>query len=231
MISFFGRLLDLISPRQCSICGCRLAETEQVLCAVCNLMLPRTGFVDDAYDNEMAQLFWGRLPIERSAALFYYEAQSQVSRMIYELKYRNHPEIGERLGCFMAEELLPKGFFEGIDMIIPVPLARKRQRQRGYNQSTAIARGIQSAVSLPLSEHVLRRNYYHDSQTQKNRWQRADNVEGAFSLCDADTIRDKHLLIVDDVVTTGATVCACGKELMKSGGVRISVLSLGYSKT
>ncbi len=230
MISFFGRLLDLISPRQCSICGCRLAASEQVLCAVCNLTLPRTGFADDAYDNEMARLFWGRLPIERAAALFYYERGSQTTQVIFDLKYRNHPEIGEQLGYFMAEELSEKGFFDGIDLIIPVPLTRKRQRQRGYNQSTAIAHGIQNAVSLPVKEHILHRNRYHGSQTEMSRWQRADNVEGAFSLYDADAIRDKHLLIVDDVVTTGATVCTCGKELMKAGGIRISVLSLGYSK-
>ncbi len=198
---------------------------------MCNLMLPRTNFADDAYNNEMAQLFWGRLPIERSAAFFYYEAQSDVSRIIYELKYHNHPEIGEQLGYFMAEELSEKGFFDGIDLIIPVPLTRNRLRQRGYNQSVTIARGIQRAISLPINERVLCRNRYVDSQTQKNRWQRADNVEEAFSLCDADSIRNKHLLIVDDVVTTGATVCACSKELMKAGDINISVLSLGYSKT
>jgi len=207
-----------------------LAETEQVICGSCNLGLPRTGFAEEAYDNELAQLFWGRLPIERAAAWFYYQAQSEVSQVIYELKYRNHPEIGEQLGRMMAEELQCNGFFEGIDLMMPVPLTRMRKWKRGYNQSEEIARGIQQVTSLPIVGDVLKRNRYNDSQTRKNRWQRTENVEGAFCLCNADKVRHRHVLIVDDVVTTGATVYACGKELMKAEGVRVSVLALGYSK-
>ena len=229
-ISFWRRLLDLISPRLCVVCGHRLTATEEVICATCNFHLPRTGFHRHAYDNEMAKLFWVLTPIEKATALFYYEAHAETANIIYELKYKNHPEIGEVMGRMVARELEHSGFFDGIDGIVPVPLAKKRLRQRGYNQSLEIARGISEITGLPLFNKVLRRTVFEGSQTSLGRWERNENVEQVFELRDAPTIQGKHLLIVDDVVTTGATVIACAKELCKAGGVRISVLSLGLAK-
>ena len=142
-ISFWHRLLDLISPRLCVVCGHRLTVTEEIICARCNLHLPRTGFQKNPYENEMAKLFWGQIPIERATALFYYEAHAETANILYQLKYKNYPEVGVEMGRIMATELERSGFFDGIDGIVPIPLARKRQRQRGYNQSLEIARGIQ----------------------------------------------------------------------------------------
>ena len=230
MISFFSRVLDLISPRACTICGRRLTPTEQVLCIVCNRHLPRTHYEDDAYDNEMAKQFWGRIPIERCAALFYYEAQSEVSRMIYALKYGYHPEIGEQLGCMVAKTFQTKNFFEAIDLILPVPLTRIRERQRGYNQSMEIAKGVSQVTGIPIAKNIVKRLKFGDSQTHKGRLERAENVENAFELIDGKEIRGKHLLLIDDIVTTGATICACGKTLKQAGDIRISVLSLGFVK-
>ena len=231
VISFWHRLLDLISPRLCVVCGQRLTVSEDVICTKCNLHLPRTDFHQDPYENEMAKLFWHQIPIERATALFYYESHAETANILYELKYKDHPEVGEVMGRLMAKELQASGFFDGIDGIVPIPLARKRQRQRGYNQSLEIARGISEITSLPIYNKVVRRKVGEGSQTNKGRWERNENVEGVFELKDASAIQGKHLLMVDDVVTTGATVIACVQELCKAGNVKVSVIALGFSKS
>ncbi len=229
-ISIWSRLLDLISPRACTICGHRLAIEEEVLCTTCNLHLPRTCFSANAYDNEMARRFWGRIPIERAAGLFYYEAGSEVSHMIHTLKYRNHPEIGTFLGHMTAKEFSADGFFDGIDMIMPIPLERKRQRQRGYNQSEEIAKGVAEVTGLPIVHDAVERISFSGSQTRKSLRQRMENVEGAFRWTGKANLQDKHLLVVDDIVTSGATVCSCVESMMPHCNLRVSVMSLGVVK-
>lgn len=231
MISFWTRLLDLISPRLCAVCGERLAITEEVICGKCNLHLPRTGFQQNPYENIMAKMFWGQIPIEKATACFYYEAQAETANILYELKYKDHPEIGEVMGRMMAKELLPSGFFDGIDALVPIPLARKRERQRGYNQSLELAKGVSEATGLPIYNKVVKRNVFEGSQTSLGRWERNENVEKVFELIDGNSIRGKHLLVIDDVVTTGATVIACTKELAKAGNLKVSVLALGFAKS
>ena len=231
VVSFWHRLLDLISPRLCVVCGQRLTVSEDVICTKCNLHLPRTDFHQDPYENEMAKLFWHQIPVERVTALFYYESHAETANILYELKYKNHPEVGEVMGRLMAKELQPSGFFDGIDGIVPIPLAKKRQRQRGYNQSLEIARGISAITSLSIYNKVVRRKAFEGSQTNKGRWERNENVEGVFELKDASAIQGKHLLMVDDVVTTGATVIACVQELCKADNVKVSVIALGFSKS
>ena len=230
-ISFWTRLLDLISPRLCVVCGERLSVTEDVLCGKCNLHLPRTGFQINPQENVMARMFWGRIPIERATALFYYEAHAGTANILYKLKYKNHPEIGETMGRMMARELLKSDFFDGIEGLVPVPLAKKRERQRGYNQSMEISKGISEVTGLPIYNKVVKRNKFEGSQTSKDRWERNENVENVFDLLDTETIRGKHLLVIDDVVTTGATVTACAKQLLKADDIRISVLALAFAKS
>lgn len=230
-ISFWHRLLDLVAPRLCVACGRRLAPSEQVLCAVCNMHLPRTGFQHQAMDNVMARLFWGIIPVERVAALFYYEAGSKTSNILYDLKYHDHPEIGVVMGRMVAREFNEAGFFEDIDMIIPVPLAKSRQRHRGYNQSREIAKGISLVTGLPINDYVVQRMKFEKSQTQVGRWERQENVANVFEVKDTKNLRGRHILLVDDVVTTGATMVACAREILKAGDVRISLLSLGFAKS
>lgn len=231
VISFWHRVLDLISPRLCVVCGQRLTVSEEIICSKCNFHLPRTDFQQDPYENEMAKLFWHQIPIERATALFYYEAHSETANILYELKYKNRPDIGEVMGRLVAKELQSSGFFDGIDGIVPIPLAKKRQRQRGYNQSQEIACGISEITNLPIYNKAVRRNVFEGSQTNKGRWERNENVEKVFEMTDETAIRGKHLLIIDDVVTTGATVIACAKELCKAGNVKVSVLALGFAKS
>ena len=230
-ISFWSRLLDLISPRLCVVCGGRLAVTEETLCSKCYLHLPRTDFGHDLYENVMAKLFWGQITIEKATALFYYEPQAETANLIYELKYKHHPEIGVVMGRMMAKELMGSGLFNGIDALVPVPLARKRERERGYNQSLMLAKGVSEVTGLPIYNKVVRRTKFVGSQTQRGRWERNENVEDVFELTDGDSICGKHLLLTDDVVTTGATIIACAKEMQKASNVKISVLALGFAKS
>ena len=227
---FWHQLLDLVAPRLCTVCGRRLSLTEQTLCVSCNMHLPRTDFHHDAYDNVMARLFWGIIPVERAAALFYYEAHAGASNILYDLKYHAHPEIGRDMGHIVASEFAESGFFDGIDMIIPVPLAWKRQWQRGYNQSFFIARGISRTTGLPVCNKAVCRTKFEKSQTLIGRRERQENVADVFRLKNADAVRGRHVLLVDDVVTTGATMVACARELLKAGDVKVSLLSLGFAK-
>lgn len=220
----------LIAPRACPMCGERLAIGEEVICARCNLHLPRTNYAADAYENEMAKLFWARIPIERAAALFYYEAGSEVSRIIYDMKYHHHPEIGWEMGRLAAQEFSRHGFFEGIDLIVPIPLAKRRERQRGYNQSMEIARGVAHVTKLPIGSKVVRRTRFEDSQTQQSLQGRHENVEGVFELRKKVDVQGKHILLIDDIVTSGATILSCANELRQGGAARFSVLSLGFAK-
>ena len=230
-ISFRRRLMELVAPRGCCICHRRLAPSERVLCAACNMHLPRTGFQQSPMDNTMARLFWGIIPVERAAALFYYASHAPAANIVYDMKYHDHPEIGVEMGRLMGREFSEAGFFDGIDMIVPVPLAKKRQRQRGYNQSAELARGLSQATGLPIYDRVVRRTVFLKSQTEMGRWERQENVERVFELKEADALRGRHVLLVDDVVTTGATMTACARELLKAGDIRISLIALGFVKS
>ncbi len=227
---FFVRIFNLIAPRACVVCGRRLAICENVICTVCNIHLPRTRFHRIPYDNRMARFFWGQIPIRRATAYFYYEPHSEISRIIFSMKYFNHPEDGEIMGRMLAGEIKDDGFFEGIDVIVPVPLAKKRMRARGYNQSTEIARGISQITDIPVRDDVVIRKSFKGSQTKMNKWQRVENVEDAFELKKPEMIKGKHVLIVDDVVTTGSTIKSCAKEMMKCGNIEFSVISLGFTR-
>lgn len=227
--SFLTRLLDIIGPRRCAICGCRLAVSEQGICACCNRHLPRTGFHQSPEDNIMSRMLWGRIPVKRCAALYYHEGHSQAGRLVYNIKYHDAPELARLMGRMMAEEY--DSFFDGITCLLPVPLTRQRQRQRGYNQSVEIAKGIADVTHLPIERQALRRVSFQGSQTQKGKWERNENVEGAFELLDGSRVEGQHVLIIDDVMTTGATITACAQELLCAKDVTVSVLTLCFAKS
>ncbi len=229
-MNWITRILDFISPRLCVVCGQRLSPTERSLCSVCLFHLPRTDFHQKPLENPMAQLFWGLAPIEKAAALFYYHPHSETAQLVYRLKYNNRPDIGEDMGRVMANELQAADFFSDIDVLLPVPLASKRLRQRGYNQSEQLAKGISDITHLPIVTKVLRRKHFQQSQTTLNRWQRQENVEDTFWLKEGSQLQDKHVLLIDDICTTGATLISCANTLKDIEGIRISVLTLGFTK-
>ena len=230
MMNWFSRFLDFISPRLCVVCGRRLSPTERSLCSVCQLHLPRTAFQFTPQDNPMAQLFWHLAPIERAAAFIYYQPHSEMARMVYRLKYRNSPDVGEDLGRLMATDFLLAHYFDDIDLLLPVPLTRKRQHQRGYNQSEMLARGISDVTHLPMAPKALKRQVFRESQTHLSRHERQENVDGIFVVTDTEILKGRHVLLIDDICTTGATLTAYAKALASIEGIRISVLTLGFTK-
>jgi len=240
--SFWTKLFDLVAPRTCAVCGCRLSASESVLCPVCHLHLPLTHFWRTPYDNEMARLFYGQIPLagglpgqrpnsmERAAALFFFSPHAQASKIVYDLKYHRQRHIGEPMGRIAALTMAADGFFDGIDLIAPVPLTRRRQWGRGYNQSMEIARGVSLVTRIPVAVGLAKRVSFDGSQTRKRGRERLRNVEDVFRLSDAEKARGRHILIVDDIVTTGATVASFARQLCLAPGVRVSVLALGFTK-
>ena len=230
-MSLISSLIDLIAPRRCVMCGQRLDADEELICRSCNDELPRTLFHLNAYENKMAQMFWGLMPVERVTALFYYAPSTKTSQIIYDLKYHHQSEIGIGMGQLAAREIKESGFFEGIDLILPVPLTKQRERERGYNQSMMIAKGISEQTGIPIVKNAVVRLHFSQSQTHLDRWERLKNVEQQFqTVADAPLLRGKHVLLIDDVTTTGATLIACATALHpKSENIRFSVLTLGFT--
>lgn len=247
-LSILAKIIDLFFPRFCPICGNRLSGEEETICMACNLHLPRTDTWENPYENEMAKLFWHQIPIEKACALFYYKGHSSPSNILYQLKYNHRPEVANEMGHLLAQEGMRIHFFDDIDGIIPIPLAPKRQKERGYNQSEEIAKGIAELTHLPILTQIVRRTAFIESQTHKNRWQRKENVSKVFELTD-NNLSDKHFLIVDDVCTTGATIISCCQTILQgtscfqtrpgetesadidSKRLKFSVLSIGWAKT
>ena len=179
----------------------------------------------------MEQCFWGRFPIVRASSLFYYTKGGNVARILYAMKYHNRKRLCVKMGEWLGGALLPSGFFEGIDYLLPVPLFRSRQRERGYNQSELLARGIAQKTRLPLCTNALYRVRNNATQTHKSGYARWQNVEGLFrATSEADCLKGKHILLVDDVLTTGATLVACADALSAIEGIRISVVTLAWAK-
>ena len=226
----FLHILDLIAPRVCPVCGNRLGYDEKIVCQSCLNDIPYTNYHKDPENNYLARLFWKRLPIERAAALFFYHPQAEYANIIYDLKYHNRPEIGHFMGEYMAQMFSGEGFFSDIDYIIPVPLSSKRQRRRGYNQSLEIARGINHITRIPILTDAIVRTTFHGSQTHLRHTEREENVEGAFVSTGKHNLTNRHILLVDDVITTGATVVSCAAPLVKYEGIKISIVSLGFTK-
>jgi ComF family protein len=207
-----------------------LVGDERDLCTTCLSQLSWTRHAASP-DNDVETRFIGRVPCQSAAALLYFHQGGVARSVVHQIKYYGNLRLARQFGHLLGSELLASGRFADVDCLVPVPLHRRRKWQRGYNQSEMIAEGIREATGIPIYNKVVSRSAFLESQTHLGRWDRNDNVEGIFQLIgDGSYIRGKHLLMVDDVVTTGATVVACGQELLKAGDVRLSVLSLGYVK-
>lgn len=228
-MSIWSDLWNLFFPRCCVLCGERLPEGVKHLCFKCLSELPRTNF-HHRKDNLMEKDLWGKLPIGRAGAFLFYTKGGDVRKLVYELKYYGNKPLGHFLGWCMATELLPSGFFQGIDRIVPVPLHEKRKRKRGYNQSELLAQGLSEVTGIPVSGNLIVRNRYTDTQTRKGGYDRWMNVKDVFECACVKELENKHILLVDDVMTTGATIVACADALSRVPGLRISVLTLALAR-
>ncbi len=225
---FWDDFISLLFPRLCYACGNYLLRNENLICTECYVVIPRTNYHNEP-DNPVAQLFWGRCNIEKAAAFSYYNKGSRIRNLIHNLKYKGIREIGFELGKIYGSALKTSGFMNDIDMIIPVPLHPSKRRVRGFNQSESISAGLGEAASLYVELEVLIRVLVSATQTKKSRYERWTNVEGIFKVVAPEKIIGKHILLVDDVITTGSTIESCTNELLRIENVKVSVVALAYA--
>ncbi len=228
-MKFFEDILNIFFPKVCATCGDTLVKNEELICFKCRTELPRANH-QSSRDNELKDRFVGKLKVEYAWAglLFYKSGITQ--KLLHEFKYNDHPEIGELFGRQLAQEINEEKIAEKIDMIIPVPLHPKKERKRGYNQSHYFANGISEITKVPVHTHYLKRIKHSESQTGKSREIRWKSVENAFEVQKPSELLSRHILLVDDVITTGATIEACGKKLYEAGVSKISIAALAIAK-
>jgi ComF family protein len=221
-------ILSILFPRVCYACGNHLVRNEYLICSGCYLLIPRTNYHLET-DNPVSKLFWGRCRIERAAAFSFYNRDSRIRKLIHNLKYRGIREIGHELGKIYGTSLSGTEFLDDIELIIPVPLHPSKERARGFNQSLVICEGFSQATGIPIDSSVLQRAKLSETQTKRSRFERWINVEGIFGINDTAAIAGKHVLLIDDVITTGSTLEACANELLKAEGVKVSVAALAVA--
>lgn len=219
--SFFA----LFFPNYCCACGKYISNNEGLLCIKCFCELPKTNY-HTYKDNPVAKIFWGRVEIQAATSYMHFVKGSKYSRMMYLFKYEGQKQVGVQLGRFFGADLYDSWLFKDVDIIIPVPLHKRKQRKRGFNQSECIARGLSKSMHREVVCDNLVRNEFTKTQTRKSRIDRWKNVSGKFRVKSPGALKDMHILLVDDVVTTGATIEACAQELLKVQGVRVSVVTL-----
>jgi ComF family protein len=221
-------ITHLFYPRLCEGCAKPLLQSEQLLCISCGLAIPETGY-HHLPGNETAMRFAGRIPFINATSYAYFTTDGLLQHLVHGLKYKNKKAIGLYLGRRLGEALATSGWATGIDVIVPVPLHKAKEASRGYNQSLLIAEGIAGALHIPVSSNMLLRIRDTESQTKKTRAERVSNMEDAFIINKKINLRTKHILICDDVLTTGATMEACALALLEATDIQISIASIGIA--
>lgn len=210
-------LLDFIFPRICHICGTRLSDKEKYICTSCISRLPRTRFHRMPM-NPMEQRFAGRFPFEKATAHFFYSGDTDIATIIHDLKYHRFRGLAQHLGAIVATELMSTGFFSDIDAIIPIPMYRLKKATRGYNQTEEIAEGIREITRLPILTNLQAVRNHH-TQTRLTLERRLHNLSNTMRVIDAAQLTGKHLLLLDDVCTTGATLTTAADTLYQAHGI------------
>lgn len=228
MKNFFSYLADLFFPRVCPVCGRALNAQEGYVCDMCMVDLPRTGYHEREF-NAVEQLFAGKVRIERASGYFFYERGGNYASILHDIKYHNQPLLGEWMGRQFALETAGSELWNGIDLIVPVPLHRNKLIARGYNQSEYIARGIASVMGCRV-ESIVTAVKEHETQTSKGLHERLLNTEGIFAVKQPERYCSRHVLIVDDVVTTGATLLSCAEALSAISDVKMSIATLAVAR-
>ena len=231
--AFVGYFLDsfhLIFPDNCLACGGHLRYSERLLCTSCLIDLPRV-HVLNCENSALEQLLVGQIPYERAAAFFYYTKKSKYANVLYALKYKGNKQAGIFLGELFARQLQANDFMNDIDCIVPVPLHAKRQRARGYNQSEVLAQGIARIIPCPVCAGAVERNINTETQTKKNKEERKQNVANIFTVTNPQLLENKHILLLDDVITTGATTISCAEAILSQvPNVRISIAGIALAQ-
>lgn len=221
-------LVHVFYPSMCYGCNNELIQGDQFICINCQTELGRTAF-ESIRNNPVEKLFWGRADIQFAASTFYYIDKTPLQQIIHQIKYRQEKELGNHMGEIMG--INGSGLFNAFetDLSIPMPLHPKKEYQRGYNQATLLCEGIFKQTGIPYNEKVLARNENTRTQTKKSRIERWDNVASVFDVCEPSIIKDKNVVVVDDVITTGASTEACVNILMQHGAKSAGIYSLAFT--
>ncbi|HNH20649.1 MAG TPA: ComF family protein [Ferruginibacter sp.] len=220
--------LHVFYPHVCTGCGSDLLGDDNRLCLHCQHDLPHTGFAVIP-DNPIEKQFWGRIPIEAGHSEFYFAKEFLLQHLIHQLKYKGNQDIGKYLGELTGMSLQNSNRFQTLDAIIPLPLYPEKERKRGYNQAAVIAEGISSVLNIPVINAVVIRSHATETQTRKHRTERWENVNRSFRITDPQQLAGKHVLLVDDVITTGATLEACGEVILETPSSKLSIATLAYA--
>jgi ComF family protein len=221
-------MINLAWPNICLLCDRPLVRGEKDLCLHCLYNLP-ISIPKSFCKNPAADRFYGKIPFEKATAGYFYQKESNIQKALELIKYKGEKELGERLAIYIGSKLLDNGFFENVDLLVPVPLHRKKEKKRGYNQSEWIARGLSKVSDIPINTDNLLRNLQNPTQTTKSIWERWENIQGHFVIRDPKVFANKHILLVDDVLTSGSTLEACGQAILKATQAKISFFSLAMA--
>ena len=227
-MNILNDFLRLFYPKICGVCEEQLLINEKIICTVCRHDLPLTNFTKFD-ENSITQKFYGRIDIEKGYSLLFFRKEGITQKIIHELKYRGNEEIGEFFGNWLGEIIQEKKEFKEVDFIIPVPLHPKKLKQRGYNQVTKFGEKLSNYLQIPYLENELVRVSATKTQTFKARFERFSNVDTKFLLKNPLFFNNKHILLIDDVITTGATLESCANEFQKSQNCKISILTMACS--
>ncbi|HWD90587.1 MAG TPA: phosphoribosyltransferase family protein [Mucilaginibacter sp.] len=227
--AYLADFVALLFPEVCEACGITLVQGEQLICTDCRYNLPFTNFHFKP-DNMVAQQFWGKINVEAAYAMCYFAKGGKMQHLMHQFKYKGRSKIGNVLGHIAAGQLTQSSFYHNLDAIIPVPLHRKRQRKRGYNQSACFAQGIAEKLNVPVIENNLVRIRATETQTHRSRFLRFENMQEVFTVLDPDALKNKSVLLVDDVITTGSTLESCGAELLKIEGLKLSIATIACAE-
>jgi len=220
--------INLFYPNICHICDTELYKNQNIMCTNCVNDLPITNFHFDN-ENPVKKVFYGRVPIENATSLLIFRKKGSVQKLIHGLKYRGHQEIGVYLGKWLGAELAETASFANIDMVIPVPLHKKKLRARGFNQVEEFGKHIAAALNIPYADDILQKRSFSSTQTLKTRLARWGNIEESFILVNSEKIQNKHILLVDDLITTGATLEACADVILQTKNTKISIATMAFT--
>jgi ComF family protein len=220
--------VDLFIPSRCINCGTNLFKSEQHVCRECLSKIPMTNFIKNK-DNAVSQIFWGRAKLEYAFSYYFFTKNGSLQNLIHEIKYHGAKELAFEMGRKFGNDLKQESFSKEFDVICPVPLHKQKEKLRGYNQSEWLASGLSDALKIPYNKSLLKRKVFTSTQTKKNRQQRWENVKDAFEVDEISKVANKHILLLDDVLTTGATLEACAQKLLEIEGTTVSVASLAYA--
>lgn len=224
----FEDFIALVYPRSCLCCGEIMQRHEEHICNYCYLNLPRSHYHLQE-NNPIEKLFYGRVPVYAAASYYLFNKQSGIQKLLHDIKYKGNRRLAQAIGQWYGAELKGSGRFGDVDCIIPVPLHAKKLRQRGYNQSELFAKGLAESMKNVVNTSDLQRMQFTTTQTKKSKFERWENVEDTFKLAEGHGLAGRHVLLVDDVITTGATIEACVMELQKAEGIKVSLASIAFA--